>query len=234
MPQFRLASRGTLALLTSAVLLGSPARADAQRPAVRVFGSAHGLASEAVFTLAFDSHGFLWAGTRSGISRFDGTEFVNYGPDDGLPPYFVNDILQDRAGRLWIATNRGGVARFDPDAADMTPAGRPRRFQVFAVGTTPATNRVNQLLEDAAGRLWAGTDAGLFRADDPARPEFTAMPLRMPGGTEPWMPLIGRLAQGAGGSVWLGTSRGLFAWLPDGTVVSYAARELAAKGRRTD
>jgi signal transduction histidine kinase/ligand-binding sensor domain-containing protein len=231
MPQFRLAVRGTLALLTSAVLLGSPARAGAQRPAVRTFGSAHGLASESVFTLAFDSHGFLWAGTRSGISRFDGTEFVNYGPDDGLPPYFVNDILQDRVGRLWIATNRGGVARFDPEATDVTQAGKPRRFHVIAVGTTPATNRVNQLLEDAAGRLWAGTDAGLFRADDPARPHFAAIPLRMPGETESWTPLIGRLAEGGRGSVWLGTSRGLFAWLPDGTVVSYAGAGTRREGQ---
>ena len=65
----------------------------------------------------------------------------------------------------------------------------------------------------------------------PSQPEFTAMPLRMPGGTEPWMPLIGRLAQGAGGSVWLGTSRGLFAWLPDGTVVSCAGAGIRREGQ---
>jgi ligand-binding sensor domain-containing protein len=45
------------------------------------------------------------------LSRFAGYGFVNYDRRDGLPHVFINHITEDRHGRLWVATNGGGVAR---------------------------------------------------------------------------------------------------------------------------
>ena len=36
------------------------------------------------------------------------------------------------------------------------------RLTGFSVGEAPEANRVNVLYEDRSGRLWAGTDGGLF------------------------------------------------------------------------
>ena len=38
-----------------------------------------GLAGSTVYAIAQDREGFLWASTETGVSRFDGTHFVNYG-----------------------------------------------------------------------------------------------------------------------------------------------------------
>ena len=53
------------------------------------------------------------------------------------------------------------------------------RFASFSVGDEPQTNRVNVLYEDRGGRLWAGTDGGLFFLEDSANP--TAFATRQAG-----------------------------------------------------
>lgn len=48
------------------------------------FSTKDGLPSNTVYTCTQDDRGFLWFATESGISRFDGKEFKNYGLKDGL------------------------------------------------------------------------------------------------------------------------------------------------------
>jgi ligand-binding sensor domain-containing protein len=43
---------------------------------VSSYTSADGLLSSAVTCIASDSHGFIWLGTRDGLSRFDGYRFT--------------------------------------------------------------------------------------------------------------------------------------------------------------
>ena len=114
-----------------------------------------------------------------GLSRFDGYHFANYGPDNGLPNTTVNSVLETRNGWYWIATDKG-AARFNPSGATLprdsqqpVNATQPladngpalTRFEVFPLGDNAKTNTVTALLEDSAGRLWAGTQDGLFLWD---------------------------------------------------------------------
>lgn len=52
---------------------------------IRNYEVTDGLAGDAVRDLLRDSRGFLWIATTSGLSRFDGAEFRNYGTGEGLP-----------------------------------------------------------------------------------------------------------------------------------------------------
>src|SRR5262245_43317286 len=106
-----------------------------------------------------------------GLSRFDGYHFTNYGVRDGLGHMVINDITEDRRGRLWIATNGGGVSCLidDPQEAALFrqngPAtGARRRFITFRVGDSPDSNLVNALLFDSADNLWLATVDGVYRA----------------------------------------------------------------------
>ena len=45
---------------------------------VRVFGMEDGLAHFEVHSTYQDSRGFLWIGTRHGLNRFDGNEFLKW------------------------------------------------------------------------------------------------------------------------------------------------------------
>jgi len=66
-----------------------------------------GLADSYVLHTYQDSQGFLWVGTYNGLSRFDGTAFINYGYAAGLPNLTVDVIYEDRSGRIWIGTRKG-------------------------------------------------------------------------------------------------------------------------------
>jgi ligand-binding sensor domain-containing protein/two-component sensor histidine kinase len=193
--------------VTVLIALAVAPDAAGEWPPVRSYGVADGLPQEGVKRIVRDSRGFLWLCTFDGLSRFDGTRFVNYGVRDGLPHPSPNDLLETRGGVYWIATNGGGVARFDP-ATDASP----RLFTPHVVGTTAASSRVNVLLEDRAGRLWAGTDGGLFVVADPRRP-IAFQPIALPFDG---LPQVWALVEDRAGGLWIGTSQGLVRRSPDG------------------
>jgi ligand-binding sensor domain-containing protein/signal transduction histidine kinase len=179
-----------------AVLGAAALPAAAERLAIRAYTTADGLASDHIHCVVPDSRGFLWLCTTAGLSRFDGRRFVTYGPAHGLREPYVNDFLETRAGAYWIATNGAGVFRFDPATS---------RFERHPVGTDTASGRVNALLEDAAGALWAGSDDGLFRSSHPGG---GFRPVALPG--PPGRVQVRALARDAAGAVWIASSAGLF------------------------
>ena len=74
----------------------------------RHFTTDEGLPSNSVQCALKDRDGFLWFGTWYGLSRFDGTNFVNYSipvrsPSD-LPPRKVESMAEDAYGNLWLKT----------------------------------------------------------------------------------------------------------------------------------
>src|SRR5882724_4266806 len=109
--------------LLIACCLTIPARAE--RLPVKTYTTADGLAHDDVQRIVRDSRGFLWFCTVEGLSRFDGSRFVNYGVDQGLPRRQVHDLLEARDGTYWIATGQG-LVRFNPNAASKSDVnGRP-------------------------------------------------------------------------------------------------------------
>ncbi|MBX9783537.1 MAG: hypothetical protein K2X48_09615 [Chitinophagaceae bacterium] len=68
------------------------------------------LAGNTVYSLCQDKEGFMWFGTESGVSRFDGTNFKNFTASDGLPD---NEILFcDSKGRVWMAPFRKSICYY--------------------------------------------------------------------------------------------------------------------------
>ena len=54
-----------------------------------------------------DSRGYIWAGTRGGVSRFNGETFENILLKDGLPSLSVRGIAEDSKGNIWFSTTKG-------------------------------------------------------------------------------------------------------------------------------
>jgi len=203
------------------VLLGMmPALAalpvHAARPPIRLFTTADGLPSDDVVRIRQDSHGFIWLATSDGVARFDGAEFVIYGRRHGLPVAAMNDILETRDGHIWIATNGGGVARVNPLASQDGSL-----FTVVRVGPDRASNRVNVLLEGDAGRVWAGTDSGLYRSDRPGEAPFEPVGLHLPDVPDRLVAIFA-MTPGAREDLWLATSHGVMQVHAGGGIVRYA------------
>jgi len=67
------------------------------------FDISDGLAGSTIYCITQDKDGFIWTGTETGVSRFDGTHFVNYTTKDGLPDVEILNMFADSKGRVWMA-----------------------------------------------------------------------------------------------------------------------------------
>ena len=205
----------------------------AQRLPITSYTLADGLAHERVKCVSHDSKGFIWFCTLNGLSRYDGYSIATYGTEDGLPHVSINDFLETSSGQYWVATNGGGVASFDPEGALLSEG---PLFTAYSVGegtptgsamddlggrAGPRPDRVNVLYEDRRGRLWAGTDDGLFRLDTPTDP-LGFQPVDLDWPLQPGEFLhVWTLIEGPEGSLWVGTSIGLTRRFPDGRVAHF-------------
>jgi diguanylate cyclase (GGDEF)-like protein len=160
-----------------------------------------GLPSPIVQATTQDGHGFLWVATGSGVSRWDGYHFRNYGFQVGvpgtLPDNNIYSMYTDPAGTVWIGTRSRGVVRYD-SAHD--------RFQTFVPsGKEKNSAAVYAIMTDGAKGLLVGSRGGLNHLD-PATGTFT--PVTLQGA-------VGRIATVAlvrdqAGRIWAGTTQGLF------------------------
>jgi len=98
-----------------------------------------GLAQSSVYTIAQDNKGFVWLGTASGLSKFDGNKIVNYTTEDGLADGAVKTIYIDTIGSIWLGHVDGGVSRMVNGEIEML-------FSMSADITSFAT--------DDEGNLW--------------------------------------------------------------------------------
>lgn len=76
-------------------------------------------------------------------------DFVNLSSDQGLALDFVNCIIKDSKGILWVGTNGSGVSKYDG-----------KSFFNFSTENGLAGNFVLSICEDRDGAIWIGTDGG--------------------------------------------------------------------------
>jgi len=92
-------------------------RVSAQPYQLTTYTTREGLSSNYITTVIKDKTGFLWAGTRNGLTRFDGNAFDAFynNPNDSLS-LASNEIQAlhiDRQQRLWIGSI-GGLSLYHP------------------------------------------------------------------------------------------------------------------------
>jgi ligand-binding sensor domain-containing protein len=73
---------------------------------------ADGLAGSTVYCITQDKDWFIWVGTETGVSRFDGTHFKNFTTTDGLPDIEVVQMFGDSKGRVWMAPLKKSVCYY--------------------------------------------------------------------------------------------------------------------------
>jgi signal transduction histidine kinase/ligand-binding sensor domain-containing protein len=121
-------------------------------------GAVGGLPDATIYSLAQTRDGTLWAGTQqAGVVRLlAGSKVWQRIP--GLPNQQVKSLLVSRAGGLWVATS-AGVVHLNQDQLGLD---QPRFNLVPKANGMPLTSRIYSLVEDGVGRIWAGSDSGLW------------------------------------------------------------------------
>ncbi|MBI3136125.1 MAG: histidine kinase [Bacteroidetes bacterium] len=109
-----------------------------------------GLPQSQVSDICQDRWGYLWIGTETGLSRFDGIRFENFSTDNGLPDNEIDKIFLDKDGKIWVATPKG-IARYSYNG-----------FEAFPFSDSLSLEfRVNDLCE-MNEQIYLATDEGLL------------------------------------------------------------------------
>ncbi len=77
------------------------------------YGVEQGLSSSKVYSLLQDKNDWIWLGTESGVSRFNGLEFENFSSRNGLAAGGVYSLAEDTLGRIWFGHLNGGISIYD-------------------------------------------------------------------------------------------------------------------------
>jgi ligand-binding sensor domain-containing protein/signal transduction histidine kinase len=151
-------------------------------------GNTPGLREDMFTSLAEDTGGILWAGTRDGLLRYENSGFELIGRDQGLPDSRIDALCTRRAGGVWVGTS-GGLAYADGRRA-----------------TAVATNEnVAAVFEDSHGRVWFSVDKAIYRFDPTTSSVEKIYDKIVPGRTSCF-------CEHPSGSIWFGTRDGLCRW----------------------
>lgn len=173
---------------------------NAQATIVRTQGTGSG----AVMCALQDKDGNLWFRIDGeGAYRFDGTSFVNFTTTDGLCSDKVSAIIQDKAGRYLLGTDKG-ICIYDGKSFSDHPATK-----------TLNDAGITCLLEDRDGNIWFGTKAhGVYRYDGIKLTNFLNDGTFNLGARSQ---LVLDMLQDRKGNIWFSSWNGGGVWKFDGT-----------------
>ena len=121
-----------------------------------------GLSHNSIRHIVQDKHGFLWIGTFSGLSRFDGYEFKTYLSTSDGPNKINNDDItalefDEELNNLWIGT-RKGLTLLDLDTYQFTTF-----LNEAGNSNSLPDEEIRSVYIDDHQRVWVGTkDQGLY------------------------------------------------------------------------
>ncbi len=173
-----------------------------------------------ILTLYEDKDNQVWVGTADGLYKLTEAEgqiafeLVPLGEplggaDADSNAIFINTILKDRQGTLWIGTMGSGLFRLSRD-------GKMRRL---TMSDGLGDNMITDLLEDRENRLWAsmsvGQISGLCLLDE----QESEHPVKKCYSTKDGLPSnwIRGMLKTSDGKFWLATVSGLCEWQGEGS-----------------
>lgn len=106
-----------LRLCIQVLLAVNISHVSAQSFVATQYNSKNGIGHDNVRKIVADSSGFIWMATWDGLTRYDGTDFVNYFHDPAdsttIPYFSVTSVVIDAYDNLWIITDNGVLCLFD-------------------------------------------------------------------------------------------------------------------------
>ena len=126
-------------------------------------------------SILIDKAGTLWVGTNSGVFRYipsaDTTEGKCFSLFQLLPPIKVKDIMEDKSGNIWFASEDNGVFRYDPSvhylatSTERESAGRRKAIINISEKKGLGDNYAGGMVQDQACNFWFTMKGGICRYD---------------------------------------------------------------------
>ena len=107
----------------------------------------NGLSHNEVMCMYPDSLRGLWIGTYDGLNLLKDDDIIRFQSAEGLHLKEIRDIISDRYGNIWIASNDSGIAVYTGN-----------RFYHFNKKHGLSTNVTYRIYEDKSGHMWITTN----------------------------------------------------------------------------
>jgi len=161
-----------------------------------------------VVDIVQDQQGFMWfaGGDGGGLHRYDGYQVTTFehvpGDESSLSHHWIECLLVDQHGTLWIGTWGGGLNRYNPESETFS------HYRNDPADTTSLSdNVITVMLEDREGAMWIGTSGGLNRFD-PETETFIRY-IHDPGDTSSISDSpVRAIYDDREGTLWIGTYKG--------------------------
>ena len=120
---------------------------------VRAWQVEEGLPQNKVTAVLQTHDGYLWAGTYSGLARFDGMRFTVF--DEKNTPELhssrVTSLFESSNGTLWIGQENGGITTC-----------RDGKFQAVDIRAAWSGGKIYAITADETGDVWLLSETGLL------------------------------------------------------------------------
>lgn len=184
----------------------------------RTYGVTHGVPDADVNTVFQDGQGTIWAGTKTGLARFEGDRFRAV---RGSASHNVNSLGQNAEGELWVGTDLGLLHLVN---GRLVPSAIPWL----------AVARIQRILRARDGAMWLATGQGLARMTHTRSGGYTVA--RNYGVRDGLRSVfVTSVLEQPDGVIWVGTLGGGMARLePDGRFLSLGTAEGLADNNVSD
>lgn len=114
----------------------------------QIYDNTNGMISSEANVITGTDDGFLWVGSYSGLTRYDGKKF-EYMQEAGVTG--VTALFTDKQGRVWIGTNDKGFVRYEN-----------KQYKHFSAEQGFAGKYVRSFAQSTDGSVYVGAVEGLF------------------------------------------------------------------------
>lgn len=168
---------------------------------------------DVVGALAEADQGNIWVGTQGGGLNYFNISTGKFTLVDNLynqpiKGKTIKSLLIDSEQNLWIGTHLNGLQKIDHNTEQI------HSFQVNQNSTNnPGDNSIISLLEDQTGKIWIGTNTGLYMLNQ----EFKLEQIEFPYSNV----AITSIYQDSKQNIWIGTSKNGLVVFKNGTIAKY-------------
>lgn len=163
-----------------------------------------------IWNICIDKNQQLWVGSENEVSVFQGNKLkhtVNIKPHLNSGVY-VNEIICDRKGFLWLGTNNDGILKMNPFNYRFEPIALNEKKEIY------------ELYEDTDGKIWIATENGLYSSHDNVITRETHISNQLSDKT------IYSMVRDKQGKLWIGTfGKGIFVFDEDNKLIDNIVKE---------